>query len=92
MNKTTTNADAQGTIQAIVIMKNGDRVERTIGYNQGSRDGWQNAMRQVGGGLVPTYAEADIASLVTITAGRHGTDVSHYTGPTEAAEILGFLD
>jgi hypothetical protein len=94
MNKTTTHAEAQGTIQAIVIMQNGDRVERTVTYNVGAirgLDTWQNAMRKVGAGLVGgTFKPEQIATLVTITGDKWGTNVSTYGGPTEAREILGF--
>lgn len=83
--KTITAAEAKGTIQAIVIMKDGSRIERTISYAAEARHGWQTAMRHAGAGL---QAE-QIESLITITGGRWGTEVSHYSGPTEAAEILG---
>lgn len=92
MNKTTTASEARNTIHAFVIMKDGSRVERIIGFNPKSWSGWRDAMRQVGAGLVPTYSESDIGDLATITTTEHGVDVSNYTGPTEAAEILGFLD
>lgn len=102
MNSITTRTAEQSrnTIQAIVLLKNGDRIERTIGFDPSPRgDGWKNAMRQVGAGLVHKCAETDIASVLTITTDRHGTSVNHYgaTGgfgerSTEALEILGFED